>query len=107
MRECSNNKQGGGNSPVAPPDRDKPRGTTSSTGRGTNQLYALKNSQEHDNSPNVVTGMTQVFDFTIYAFLDPGESLSFVTVYVAMNFDINPKQLSEPFSVSTHVDESF
>uniref|UniRef100_M0ZUZ3 Retrotransposon gag protein n=1 Tax=Solanum tuberosum TaxID=4113 RepID=M0ZUZ3_SOLTU len=37
---------------------------------------------------------------------DPGASLSFVTPYVAMNFDVIPKKLSEPFSVSTPVGES-
>ncbi|KAH0710411.1 hypothetical protein KY284_011838 [Solanum tuberosum] len=35
-----------------------------------------------------------------------GASLSFVTPYVAMNFDVIPEQLSEPFSVSTPVGES-
>ena len=49
--------------------------------------------------------MIQVFDFTFYVLLDPGESLSFVTLYAAMNFDIIPEQLSEPFSESTHVGE--
>ena len=33
-------------------------------------------------------------------------SLSFVTPFVDMNFDIIPEQLSEPFSVSTLVSES-
>ncbi|WMV09239.1 hypothetical protein MTR67_002624 [Solanum verrucosum] len=33
-------------------------------------------------------------------------SLSFVTPYIAMRFDILPKQLLEPFTVSTHVGES-
>ena len=32
--------------------------------------------------------------------------LSLVTIYVSMNFDIILEQLSEPFSVSTHVGES-
>ncbi|KAK4737058.1 hypothetical protein R3W88_000755 [Solanum pinnatisectum] len=71
--------------------RVAPRGTTSNTGRGTNRLYAINNRQEQENSPDVVTGMIQVFDFTIYALLDPGTSLSFVTPYVAMNFDVIPE----------------
>ncbi|KAH0669628.1 hypothetical protein KY289_024121 [Solanum tuberosum] len=37
---------------------------------------------------------------------NPGASFSFVTPYVAMNFDVIPKQLSEPFNVSTPVGES-
>ncbi|KAG5611701.1 hypothetical protein H5410_022982 [Solanum commersonii] len=36
---------------------------------------------------------------------NPGASLSFVTPYVAMNFDVILEQLSEPFSVSTPVGE--
>uniref|UniRef100_M1DZZ4 Gag-pol polyprotein n=1 Tax=Solanum tuberosum TaxID=4113 RepID=M1DZZ4_SOLTU len=35
-----------------------------------------------------------------------GASLSFVTPYIAMNFDILPEQLLKPFSVSTPVGES-
>ncbi|KAK4721591.1 hypothetical protein R3W88_011824 [Solanum pinnatisectum] len=75
-------------SSVVPPDRIAPRGATSGTGGGTNRLYAINNCQEKEDSPNIVTGMIQVFDFTVYALLDPGTSLSFVTPYIAMNFDL-------------------
>ncbi|XP_069146944.1 uncharacterized protein [Solanum lycopersicum] len=112
-KECPKKKQGSGNggiraqsSSIAPLDRASHRGDTSGTGRGPNCLYAHKNRQEHENMQDVVTGMIQVFDFTIYILLDPGESLSFVTSYVAINFDISLEQLSKPFSVSTHVGES-
>uniref|UniRef100_M1D9T4 Gag-pol polyprotein n=1 Tax=Solanum tuberosum TaxID=4113 RepID=M1D9T4_SOLTU len=91
--------------PLAPPDRAASRGATSSTGGETNRLYPINSRQEQEDSPDVVTGMIQVFDFTVFALLDPGVSLSFVTSYVAMNFDVLPEQLSEPFSVSTHVGE--
>ncbi|KAG5599152.1 hypothetical protein H5410_030522 [Solanum commersonii] len=113
IRECPKNKQENGNGgnraqsfSVAPPDRAAPRGATFGTGRGTNRLYAITSRQEQEDSPDVVTGMIQVFDLTVYALLDPEASLSFVTPYVAMNFDIIPKQLSEPFNVSTAVGES-
>uniref|UniRef100_M1DIM0 Gag-pol protein n=1 Tax=Solanum tuberosum TaxID=4113 RepID=M1DIM0_SOLTU len=33
----------------------------------------------------------------------PGASLCFVTLYVAMNFDVLSEQLLESFSVSTHI----
>ncbi|KAH0641167.1 hypothetical protein KY285_037753 [Solanum tuberosum] len=112
-RECPKNRQGNGNgdnraqsSSVAPPDRAAPRGATSGTGGGTNLLYAINSRQEQEDSPDVVTGMIQVFDFTIYALLDPGASLSFVTPFTAMNFDVIHEKLSEPFSVSTLVGES-
>ena len=45
--------------------------------------------------------MIQVFDFTVYALL-----VSFVILYVSMNFDVIPEQLSEPSNGSTPVGES-
>ena len=67
----------------------------------------LSNSlQDQEELPDVVTGMLQVFDLTVYAFLDPGASLSYVNFYLGMNFDVIPKKISEPLSVSTLVDES-
>ncbi|XP_015087048.1 uncharacterized protein LOC107030190 [Solanum pennellii] len=56
----------------------------------------LSKIQEQEDSPDVVTGMIQVFDFTVYALLDPGASLSYVTSYVAMNFYVIVGQHSEP-----------
>ena len=50
--------------------------------------------------------MIRVFNLTVYALLEPGVSLYFVTPYVAMNFEIILEKLSEPFSVSTPVGES-
>ena len=50
--------------------------------------------------------MVKVFNFDVYALLDPTASFSFVTPYVVMRFDIIPKQLLEPFNVSTPVGES-
>nr|AAV31186.2 Gag-pol polyprotein, putative [Solanum tuberosum] len=113
MKECPRNRQGNGNrgnraqsSSVAPPDRATPRGATLGIGKGANRLYAITSRQEQKNSPDVVTGMIKVFTFDVYAFLNPGASLSFVTPYVAMNFDVLPEKLCEPFSVSTLVGES-
>ena len=48
--------------------------------------------------------MIQVIDFTVYALLDPGASLSFP--YVAMNFEIILEKLSKPFTVPTPICES-
>ena len=50
--------------------------------------------------------MIKVFTFDIYALLDPSASLYFLTPYVAMKFDIIPKQLLKPFTISTHVCDS-
>uniref|UniRef100_M1D9Y9 Retrotransposon gag protein n=1 Tax=Solanum tuberosum TaxID=4113 RepID=M1D9Y9_SOLTU len=108
MRECPKNKQGNGNggnrilySSVAPPNRAASRGAISGAGGGGNRLYAITSHQEQEDSPDVITGMIQVFNFNVYALLDPGASLSFVTQYVSMNFNVLPEQLSVPFSIST------
>lgn len=74
---------------------------------GRNHLYVVASHQEQEDFPDVVIGMIQIFDFTIYALLYLGTSLSFLTPYVAMYFDVIPEKLSEPFNVSTHVGEPF
>ncbi|WMV45522.1 hypothetical protein MTR67_038907 [Solanum verrucosum] len=91
---------------VAPSDRATSRGATSGASRGGNRLYAITICKEQEDSPDVVTGMIQVFNFDVYALLDPGANLSFVTPYVAMNFDVLPKKLIEPFSVATPTSKS-
>ncbi|KAH0652537.1 hypothetical protein KY289_030215 [Solanum tuberosum] len=98
-KECPKKRQGSGNqcnraqsSSVAPPYRAAPRGENSGTGGGTNRLNSINNLQEKEDSPDIVTGMIQVFDLTVYALLDPGASLYFVTPCVAMNFDIIPEE---------------
>jgi len=48
-------------------------------------------------------GMLKVFQYDVYALLDSGATLSFVTPYVAMRFDIIPDILLETFSISTPV----
>ena len=54
----------------------------------TSRLYAISNHLEQEDSLDVFTGMIQVFYFTVYALPDPRECLSFVSPYVAMNFNI-------------------
>ena len=49
----------------------------------------------------MVTGMLKLFSFDVYALLDPGDTLSFLTPLVSMMFDILPDVLDEPFFVST------
>ncbi|WMV42009.1 hypothetical protein MTR67_035394 [Solanum verrucosum] len=113
MRECPKNMHGSGiwgnkaqSSSVALPEKIVPTGATSGTSRGANHLYSITSRQEKENSRDVATGMIKVFTFDVYAFLDPGVSLSFVTPYIAMRFDIIPEKLLDPFSVSTSVGDS-
>uniref|UniRef100_M1DXV4 Gag-pol protein n=1 Tax=Solanum tuberosum TaxID=4113 RepID=M1DXV4_SOLTU len=93
VRECPNNRQGNrGNeaqsSSVAPVNRGTLRGSTSGEGGDLNHLYAITSRQQQENSPDVVTGMIKVSIFDVYAFFDPGASLSFVTLCSALRFDI-------------------
>ena len=47
--------------------------------------------------------MLRVFDLDVYALLDPGDTLSFVTPYIAFQFSVSVETLSEHFLVSTTV----
>ena len=71
-----------------------------------NIFYALRSRGEQQSSPNVVTGMLQVFWIDVYALDDPGDTLSFVTPLIARKFNIFPDILNEPFIVTTSVGES-
>ncbi|XP_049406156.1 uncharacterized protein LOC125869760 [Solanum stenotomum] len=57
-------------------------------------------------SPDVVTSMLKVFQLDVNALLDTVATLSFVTPYVAMMFDILLDVLLDPFYVSTPVGDS-
>ena len=54
----------------------------------------------------MVTGTLQVFHFDVYALLNLGVNLSFVSPYVAMKFAIDPEILLEPYFVYHPVGES-
>lgn len=53
----------------------------------------------------MVTDMFQVFS-NVYAFLDPGDTLTFVTPFLSMKFEILLKVLVEPFLACTMVGDS-
>jgi len=71
-----------------------------------NRFYAFHTRGEQESSPDVLTAMLKVFQLDVYALLDPGATLSFVTPYVLMRFDVLPDVLIEPFSVSTPIGDS-
>ena len=49
----------------------------------------------------MVTGMLQVFSTSVYALLDTGSTLSFVTPLLALTFGILPEVLHDLIVVST------
>ncbi|KAH0736064.1 hypothetical protein KY285_011771 [Solanum tuberosum] len=71
-----------------------------------NKFYALQTRDEQEGSPDVVTNMLKVFQLDVYALLDPGSTLSFVTPYMVMRFDILPYVILGPFCISTPVGDS-
>ncbi|XP_070004831.1 uncharacterized protein [Nicotiana sylvestris] len=66
----------------------------------------MSGCQIAEASPDIVTSILTVQSHDVYAFIDPGSTLSYVTPFVAMEFRIEPDQFHEPFSVSTPVGES-
>ncbi|XP_060170515.1 uncharacterized protein LOC132601452 [Lycium barbarum] len=86
--------------------RGRHRGGASSSGGGQNGIYALAGHQDLESSPDVVTGTLTVCSYSVYAFLDPGSTLSYVTPFVIRKFDIVSESLSRLSLVSTPVGES-
>ena len=64
-------------------------------------LYALKGREEQEKSADVVTSMLPVFSTSVYALLDPGSTLSFVTSLLALTFEIFTEVLHKTIVVST------
>ncbi|KAH0743109.1 hypothetical protein KY290_031102 [Solanum tuberosum] len=90
---------------AAPVGRLTQQGNSSGTSgsQRLNMLHVLQARQDREDSPDIVTDMLRVFNLDVYALLDPGATLSFVTPYIVVNFGVTPETLSEPFSVSTPV----
>ena len=49
-----------------------------------NMLYTLQDLHDQEGSPDIVIGTSQVFDLEVYALLDLGVILSFVTPYITV-----------------------
>ena len=71
-----------------------------------NNFYTLKGREEKENPVDVVTDMLQVFSTSLYALLDPGCTLSFVTPLLALTFEILPDVLHDPIVVSKRLGEN-
>ncbi|XP_070032377.1 uncharacterized protein [Nicotiana tomentosiformis] len=85
--------------------RGATRGGTQNSG-GSDRFYAMRGRQNSEASPNIVTSILTVQSHDVYALIDPGSTLSYVTPYVGMKFGIELEQLHEPFFVSILVGES-
>ncbi|XP_070007599.1 uncharacterized protein [Nicotiana sylvestris] len=112
LRDCPSAKQNNGGNVAQSTNSAAPHNSQAQQGRGAaksgnagggrNHLYALAGRQDIEAREDVVTGMT----FDVYALIDPGSTLSYVTPYIAMKFGIEPEKLCEPFEVSIPIGES-
>ncbi|XP_075104089.1 uncharacterized protein LOC107826123 [Nicotiana tabacum] len=75
-------------------------------GGGQPRLFATLDHQSAEASAEVITCILLVCSNNSYAIMDPNSTFSYVTLYFAINLGLEPKQLSEPFLVSTPVGES-
>ncbi|XP_070017218.1 uncharacterized protein [Nicotiana sylvestris] len=86
--------------------RGRGRVGTSGSGVQQNRIYALSSRRDLESSPDVVTGILSVFSIAMYALIDPGSTLSYISPFVANKWDREPELLHKSFEVSTPMGES-
>ncbi|XP_019234032.1 PREDICTED: uncharacterized protein LOC109214552, partial [Nicotiana attenuata] len=80
----------------APAWRGAARGGEQSLG-GPSRFYAMSGRQTAEASPDIFTGILNFQSHDVYALIDPGSTMSYVTPFIAIEFGIEPEQLHEPF----------
>ncbi|KAF3676518.1 putative zinc finger CCCH domain-containing protein 19-like isoform X2 [Capsicum annuum] len=92
--------------PLVHPNPPQVASSSTASGQRQKRFYAIPPRQEQEDSPDVVTGMLRVFYFNVYVLMDLGSSLSYVTPWVDVNFEINAEKILESFLVSTPIGKS-
>lgn len=64
-----------------------------------NLFYVLQTRLNQEGSPDVVPWMLKVFHLDAYDFLNTSVTLSFVTPYVALRFDVSSDVFIDLFSL--------
>ncbi|XP_070047138.1 uncharacterized protein [Nicotiana tomentosiformis] len=82
------------------------RRMSSPNGQQQNCIYALSGRQNLESSPDMVVGILSVFSLNVYALIDPGSTLSYISPFVASSCGKKPELLRQLFEVSTPVGES-
>ena len=59
-----------------------------------NRTYALYARQDHEGSPDVVAYMLYLLNLDVYALLYSGATLSFVSLYITVQFNFREETLS-------------
>ncbi|XP_070010235.1 uncharacterized protein [Nicotiana sylvestris] len=73
---------------------------------GPSQSFTQSSGRKSSEaSLDVIIGILTFQSHDVYAIIDPGSTLTYVTLYVAMEFGIELEQLREPLVVSTLVGE--
>ena len=97
-----NRGQAGGNAQRRP----NPQISTTINPLKKNKFYFLKVREEKEKAANMVTGMLHVFSTSVYALLDLGSTISFVTLFLALTFETLPEVLHDPIVISTPLGEN-
>ncbi|XP_070049030.1 uncharacterized protein [Nicotiana tomentosiformis] len=105
VASSSSSVQPPGQGSQAPMSHGRGRGGASSSRGPQNCIYALAGRQDQESSPDFVIGKLSVFSYDVYALIDPGSTLSYVTPLVASKFGIKP-ELVKHFEMSTPVGKS-
>ncbi|XP_070004325.1 uncharacterized protein [Nicotiana sylvestris] len=86
--------------------RGRGRVGTSGSGGQQNRIYDLSCRRDLESSPDVVTGILSIFSIDMYALINPGSTLSYISRFVASKWDREPELLHKSFEVSTLMGES-
>lgn len=95
MRQGGKNGRAQSTTSAAPSSPPTQQANLSCTGGGhhQNRFYAFYAFKDQDDTHDILTGKLRAFNLDVYDFLDPGATFSFVTPYIAVNFDVSPKTL--------------
>ena len=67
---------------------------------GQARVYAFTR-QEAEAAPDVIRGNISLFDFQVYALIDPGATHSFIASSTASKLSVTPGVLGKDLTVST------
>ncbi|XP_059285686.1 uncharacterized protein LOC132039159 [Lycium ferocissimum] len=92
-----------GNTNKAPNTRGNETGkaVANTANGGQARIYVLAHRKAAEASDVVVIGILTIFSFDAYSLNDESSNLSYVTLYFALDFGVEPELLLESFSVDT------
>ena len=103
VKDCLQNK---GQVGVNAQPRPNPQGAATGQPPKKNSFCALKGKEKQEKSTNVGKGILHVFSTSVYALLDLGCTLSFITPLLALTFETLLEVLHDPIVVSTPLGEN-